>query len=219
MPLSELHCPFEHFVPHRPGSKQWTQHTKRPRFRKVYPSRRHKTFIGKYKDPWSRTWKNKALPVSLQEPDAAEQWFRSWLATTLQQGGVGQENHAVVVPAPTIAGLLDRWQPHRLSLGHDKKEVASTVNCIKKWGAAINDIPLPDLTVPRVAAWITSLQTTSGLAALTVRNVLQAFRGLVVDARGYGTVSLPENVFIDPFIKKIIRLLPCPGPARTSSSP
>lgn len=171
----------------------------------VYYSPAKDAYIAKYKDPYTGKRKCKTLPVTLENLAQAEGWSTQWLIQTLTRGNVGAANADVVAPPHTILTLLPIWEKHRCSLPDaEPKAISASANMVRKWTQNISGIPLPLLSVPKAAEWVTWLKTSTKLAPCSVRNVVQGLRGIIVDARGYGWVTLTENVFADAFIKKVM---------------
>jgi integrase len=172
---------------------------------RIYPNRGAKRFLGKWKCPWRGSWQNKAIPADIRTSPQARQWFQQWLRETLSRGNVWAADGQVAIPRPTLRSLVPVWAEHKQALPNaDAKAIQLTASCVLRWGSDLLDADAATLRVSAVAAWCTSLWKTSGLAPHTIRNVVQAFRGLVTDARGLGWLDAPTNVFADDYLKQVM---------------
>jgi integrase len=152
--------------------------------------------IGRWKNPATGRWENKRVPKDEDDP---ESWFLAWIHERLAEGAA--TGQTAKKRSTTIRLLVPRWQKHKLSLaGADPRKIKPTCSCILRYAGPLLDVPLDEMTVPKVAAWVDGLQR-SGRAPFTVRNIIQAHRSLVIDARGMGWVDLKENPFADPYVR------------------
>ena len=152
--------------------------------------------VGRWKNPATGRWENKRVPKGEEDP---ETWLLAWVHERLASSAVTGDG--MKKRSTTIRLLVPKWQKHKLSLaGADPRKIKPTCSCILRYAGPLLDVPLDEMTVPKVAAWVDGLQR-SGRAPFTVRNIIQAHRSLVIDARGMGWVDLKENPFADPYVR------------------
>lgn len=172
---------------------------------RIYWSRRHRVFFAKYKV--GDQWKTKTLPVTCDTEEKARDWFRSWRGTR-DRAGVDPLNQDVVVDnRKTIRKLSSAWLDWKRSQpGVDRRDMRMSSGLVKKWTLPhpIADLDLEnELTLGHCTEWVEWVMR-SGRAPYTVRNVVSALRGFLVDARGKGWVQMRENPLLDPYIKRLV---------------
>lgn len=172
---------------------------------KVYWNGRHRVFFGKYKV--LGRWKNKLVPVSIDDKERATEWFALWLKM-LDKTGVEPVNDEVHLDTrKTIRSLSGQWLRWKQEQpGADVRAYKGCKALLDNWVLphAIADVDIEkELDLGQCTAWVESIKK-SGKAPNTVRNIVQGLRGFIVDIRGKGWVKLPENPLLDPYIRKVI---------------
>jgi integrase len=172
---------------------------------RVYWDDRHRAFFGKHKRDGA--WRNKFVPVSIDNEEDAAQWFACWLRG-LEETGVEPLNEDVIIRVPkTLRSLADRWLAWKKEqYASDSRRLKDCKRLLDRWVLphAIADIDLErDLDLGHCTSWVECVQR-SGRAPNTVRNIVQGMRGFLVDARGKGWIKVKENPFLDPFIRKML---------------
>lgn len=134
--------------------------------------------------------------------DKALQWLSSWLIR-------GGKSGAVPTERKTLRVIGEAW----VELVSDPKAIIERRRLLDRY---LNVHPIADidaereLDVPSAVVWIAwlkelkSKKTGRPLAPMTVRNIVQMLRDLLVEARGRGWIRRPENPLKDPFINKIM---------------
>lgn len=172
---------------------------------RIYWNRRHRVFFAKYKV--ADQWKTKTLPVTCDTEEKAREWFKVW-RDARDRTGVEPLNQDVVVDnRKTIRKLSKTWLDWKKSQpGVDRREMRTSSGLVKKWALphAIADIDLEnELTLGHCTEWVEWVMR-SGRAPYTIRNIVSALRGFLVDARGKGWVQMRENPLLDPYIKRLV---------------
>jgi integrase len=172
---------------------------------KVYWNARHRVFFGKYKH--GGRWKNKVVPVSIDDREKATLWFAAWLRRLGETGVEPVNGEVQVSERKTVRSLADRWLKWKKEqAGDDAKAFKGSKRLLDRWvfPHAIADADIEhELDIGHCTDWIEWVKR-SGRAPLTVRNIVQGLRGFLVDVRGKGWVRLRENPLLDPYIRKVI---------------
>jgi integrase len=172
---------------------------------KVYWSKRHRVFFGKYK--LHGCWKNKVVPVCIDTEEKATKWFTLWLEK-LEADHVEPINDMIVVDErKTIRNLGDRWLTwKKQSCTTELKPHRDAGRLLRKWvyPHPIADIDLEnELELGICTDWVEWVKK-AGRAPYTTRNIVQGLRGFLVDVRGKGWAKLRENPLLDPYIRKVL---------------
>lgn len=172
---------------------------------KVYWDRRHRVFFGKYK--LNGRWKNKLVPVCIDDKEKALQWFTLWL-DKLHHDGVEPINDGIQLDErKTIRNLADRWLKWKKDNStNDSKAYKGADRLLHKWvfPHPIADVDIEkDLDLGHCTEWVEWVQRAKR-APNTTRNIIQGLRGFFVDVRGKGWVKIKENPLLDPYIRKIL---------------
>ena len=172
---------------------------------KVYWNGRHRVFFGKYK--LNGKWKNKLVPVSIDDQDKATKWFSVWLRR-LEDSGVEPVNDEVQIDhrktMRSLSGQWLRWKKEQFA--NDEKSYKGCDRLLEKWvfPHAIADVDIEnELDLGHCTEWVEWIKKT-GKASNTVRNIVQGLRGFLVDVRGKGWVKVRENPLLDPYIRKVM---------------
>ncbi len=172
---------------------------------KVYWSKRHRVFFGKYKVHGN--WKNKVIPVCIDTEEKATKWFTLWLEK-LEADHVEPVNDQVHLDErKTIRNLGDRWLTwKKQNCTTDLKAHRDADRLLRKWvyPHPIADVDLEtELDLGQCTDWVEWVKK-AGRASYTTRNIVQGLRGFLVDVRGKGWVALKENPLLDPYIRKVL---------------
>jgi integrase len=172
---------------------------------KVYWNARHRVFFGKYKR--DGVWRNKLVPVNIDDEHKATLWFAAWLRGLAKTGVAPVNGEVTLEERKTIRSLGDlwlRWQSEQHP--GDRKIETACHRLLDTWTFPhpIADVDLErELDLGQCTAWVEWVKK-SGRAPNTVRNIVQGLRGFLVDVRGKGWVRLRENLLLDPFIRKMV---------------
>lgn len=160
----------------------------------VYRNQVHSVWIVKWKAEDGK-WRTKQVPSVVKDADDAKRWAEAWFPNRSIQSFTPK------LPPLTMATLCARWVRHlREESGEEKANDADTVRRVWLEPYAIGKVVADELTLADCVRWVEALKRTDR-APNTIRNVVQAVRTMVADARGHGWVN-PErpNHFSDEYL-------------------
>jgi integrase len=159
----------------------------------VYYAKSREAWFCKWKE--GAEWKLKAVPKEIQ----SEQQARLWSATFMRNSSIVPPK-----PRPTFCDVAALWLASKEELfKDDNKSLSGSRRFKNHWLGALAPVVVEDCTVAMASEWVEWVKKETK-ASYTARNVLQAMRNFVVEARGRGWVELKENVFLDPWIRKVL---------------
>lgn len=169
-----------------------------PEFR-LYRSKARRAFFFRYKDARG-LWQSKAVPVSVQKEHEAQPWAQAWM---------GDRATPAERVRPTFKQVSALWLKRREE-ADDPKALSSARTFTARWLGELSDVQLECCGIGDASRWVEWVRSRCS-SPYTARNIVSCMRGMVVEARGMGWVELRENVFADPWIRKVLGATTPPG--------
>jgi integrase len=180
---------------------------------KVHYSSKDRCYFGKFKDPATRKWRTKFVPVSFGTEPEAKQWFSDFLGT-LESNQVVPLNTEVQKKLETIATIFPLVEKYWETTKTNKSGTKLDPKTVRDWVIKIRlhvlthsiaNLPLTQKTFTPVAIvdFVEHIKSKS-LATYTIKDIRFVLKTFIADARKKGWIDLPFNPVADEIVSSEI---------------